>query len=691
MSPKNKKSHCLILIIFIMVILPAIIIFAGLEFFVDSLYRQKEIQQLDYIRKSLFQIRSKSDNENYIQKQPDFMCGMLAETDIKKANMQKSLKNFQARNGSFLNFRFFGADKKHIALDGESKKYRILINKIFKSLSRAETDNKSDLLKENRVYFKTFLGEITPEEILAQKGALIKVKINSRPGYFYWNTFYSQKENWKFKGGIVVFFKEKNVPRNFALKRIIYEFANQASDAINYGFIDYSMETRQIFIAENLSVNKISSIKNQNIAKKLKTMRFELSATSKTEEWLLTSVQLSPEKDIFCAYKLLNQKVLNFLFILRAFLIAFLIFLAKILFENWHQNSLNAFFSRYRTRLLVAYLTAPAIILLIAGGIIQIYGLRNSYIAEYRGRLLALANSIDDNYKNGLKDLEKDLGKLKNTLSNVNKQSRKHLILCGKLEKAGKARQILLLDKNGKAFFSYPEKITSNPVFERLAPTLAAKFFAIRSQGRRNFEDQLGDMIFDTFLQKFIPFLGNSENVSQLLRIFSTTDQLIEFSFTDKKYYIFTTFIKNTELSPKELLFISITDTADFSQDFLRDFILRNQKLFGEGKVGRQVAMIPRQKNKPPFPLEFSKYPFVFSMRERILSTETVQTSVEEMDGRKSMVLAAPLRYVPEHILFVFKPVADLSQQLYRISFKLFFLVVFCLFISFFVGKWVVK
>ncbi|MGM0600290.1 MAG: hypothetical protein ACQETH_10810, partial [Candidatus Rifleibacteriota bacterium] len=666
------------------------VFFAGLQFFVDALHRQKGIQKLEHIRKNLFQIRSQSDNESYIQKQLDFMCGLLAETEIKKANMQNSLKDFQAKNGDFFNFRFFGADKKHIPLDGESKKFRSLITKIFKSLSRAETDSKTDLLKANKVYFNTFLGEVAPEEILAQRAALLKVELNGQAGYFYWNTFYSQKDNWKFKGGIVVFFKEKNIPRNFAVERIVKEFSRQAGNEVSYGFIDYRKSSRQIYIAPS-SGKKSNHSKSDRIASELKKMRFELSATRKTENQLITSVQLNPYKDIFCVYKLVKQQVLNWLFVLRAFLIAFFIFFSKILFDKWHQNRLEDFFARHRISLSMIYMTVPALFVLVAGGIIQIYNVNQSYIDEYRGRLLAFANSIDDNYKNYLNDLEKDLGKLKKTLSNFDKQNSNHLRFCRELENERKIKQILLLDKKGRSFFSYPKETTSNPVFERLAPALAARFFAIKSQGKRNFKDQVGDMIFDSFMQKFIPFLGNSENVSQFMRIFSTTDEILEFSFTDKKYYIFTTFIENSKAETKDLLLLSVTDAADFSKEFLRNHIQRNKKLYDEGRVGRQLAMIPKRQNKAPFPLEFSKYPFAFSMRERILSTETAQTSVEEMDGQKSLVLATPLKYVPDHILFVIKPVGHLSNKLYILTFKLFAVVFICLFISFYVVKWVNK
>jgi hypothetical protein len=372
-------------------------------------------------------------------------------------------------------------------------------------------------------------------------------------------------------------------------------------------------------------------------------------------------------------------------------LIGFFIFLTKLLFDNWHQNKFEDFFAKNRKSLSLAYMTAPALFLLIAGGIIQIYDVKNSYIQEYRGHLLAFANNIDDNYKSALKKHETNLGKFKDSLADFDKQNKNHTYLCQEFRNASKIKQILLIDKKGKVFYAYPGNTTSSPIFERLAPVLAAKFFDREKTGRKSFKNQLGDMIFDSFMEKFIPFLGNSENVSQLMKIFSTTDKLLEVNFTDKKYYIFTSIIKKSKEEANDFLLLSVTDATDFSKEFLSNQLKRNKKLNEEGRDGRQLAMIPRKRDQAPTPPEFSKYPFVFSMRERILSTESVQASLEDMAGQRTMVLATPLRYVPDYILFVINPVENMSRQMFMLGLELFVFVIVCLFISFNVGRWVVN
>ncbi|MEW6709610.1 MAG: hypothetical protein AB1403_07260, partial [Candidatus Riflebacteria bacterium] len=205
------------------------------------LHGYKETLQREYIevmRQNLEMIRRESNDSNFIQKRLNFVYGKLSEELINPDTIQAFLDRVKAEGLNFANFRFFNEKGQHIPLKGESDLYRTLIGKVFKALVQPELEGKTDLLASYRPFFQSFLGKINPVILANEKSSLVNVQLGGSPGWFYWNSFFSHLESGKFKGGMIVFFENHQIPRDFALQRLISGLSIQAEEKTVFAVVD---------------------------------------------------------------------------------------------------------------------------------------------------------------------------------------------------------------------------------------------------------------------------------------------------------------------------------------------------------------------------------------------------------------------------------------------------------------------
>jgi len=74
--------------------------------------------------------------------------------------------------------------------------------------------------------------------------------------------------------------------------------------------------------------------------------------------------------------------------------------------------------------------------------------------------------------------------------------------------------------------------------------------------------------------------------------------------------------------------------------------------------------MVPAVADRLPFPRAFGKYPFVARLAERVRVTASLQHSEEEIAGKKWLVVASPLKRIPEYLIFAMYPMENADSQI---------------------------
>jgi hypothetical protein len=89
--------------------------------------------------------------------------------------------------------------------------------------------------------------------------------------------------------------------------------------------------------------------------------------------------------------------------------------------------------------------------------------------------------------------------------------------------------------------------------------------------------------------------------------------------------------------------------------------------------------MVPRQRSSLPFPRDFNKYPFVGQMCEQIASTEVQRYALDSMGGEQWLIAAAPLKRVPDYLLFAMYPHRLIEQQTFWLTAMIYLAAALCL------------
>ncbi len=343
------------------VFLPAAMLLIGLEL-VQNRYQDKFLQQnKQNVRKHLLDVRREADNERYIGRQLNFLFGFLNEEKINPDSIQKHLDKLRQENIPFVNIRFFDENARHIPLAGEPDTYRVFVQKIFSALCQPERQGKTELLKSYSSFFDSFLGNIDPAELAMKKSTLVRVKLNGKPGYFYWNSIYSHLENDAFKGGFIAFFEEEQIPDNFAVQRLLQRLNEQdQAQVAAFGMLDLADPPKSILPDSAL---KGFSIDAENLLKTLRNMRSQLISEIRLRQNMLMSLQLDGEKELFAVYRgQANEAFMYASFVLKIFIVFVFLVIARLLADAALAEQGASFMHGQRKKLLLAYVVVMPIV-----------------------------------------------------------------------------------------------------------------------------------------------------------------------------------------------------------------------------------------------------------------------------------------------------------------------------------------
>lgn len=669
--------------VFFFAVVPSILASLGWEFSSGQYFSRQKEEILSEVQRDLAFVRREGDNEFYIQKQLNWFYGFLSEETIDKKAIQKYLNKFRKNGMGFLSFRFFDENRKHIPLEGESDSYRAIIRKLFSALSQPETEGESRLLSKYKSFFETFLGDVIPGDLVYAKSSLVKVQLNGRPGFFYWNSFYSHLEGGKFKGGMIVFFEEADIPDDLAVKSLIQKLNQEKRADREYGFVNLTGDSK----ASNLDpAVKPLNRKMARLAAEIRQMRSDFCSEKQFEAGILATLQLDAKRELYCYQKLTKAKGNKFSFLVKILIFVFFFAATKTIFDFSVGGVLPEVFLKRKNELLVASVAALPLMAFFLVGSHQILNHRRIVSQDINSKLSSYIGSVDESYNLAVNGLEKQYRELGNQMSTSGMNSQAYSELCSKLSEKNALNKLFLLNENGKILFSWPEKSSHGDLLKKMVPTIGRKLFATKLGKTQSLKSRMNDMMFDSITDSFSELIGGDEGKSNFLKVFEKVDQIVEFWFANNRYYVFSTFLNSAKGSKKNNLMFIWQETGGFSERYLQNQVRRVQALPRKQQPIR-LAMMPRVRSKQPFPKEFTKYPFSTVIFEQVVSTGAQQYSVEEMDGEKWLIVASPLKRVPGYILFAMYPMAQIEEDISGFV-RIFFLVLFCgISLALFVGR----
>lgn len=629
------------------VLIPALIIASALYFFKNRMQVRALEKHLEQSLKTLQMIKREGDNSSYIQKRLNLIYGMLSEEIIRPETIQKFLQRAKAEGLGFADFRFFDDKGRHIPLQGESEVYRVFIRKIFAALVQPELEGKSNLLVEHSSFFESFLGKIKPAMIANEKSSLVRVNLKGKPGWFYWNSFYSHLENGRFKGGMIVFFPDESVPVNFALKRLLDE-VNAASDnsAATFAGLVYLNRTNSDYYRPDL----LRHLDAETLRSTVVRMRKDLLSQSVTSSGQLTAVALDAEKSLISFRPRQTPFLQKLTFLLSLLLMISVVAAIRLLFNFFCAGGKVLLDSAKRLKIAVIAASCLPLTAFVFSSFYMIYLHQRVSEQELSDRLTGFINAVDERYVDAVKELERDYLAFAKQLEK-NGDSGQCLNLAKSYHANNSFRQAFILSSKSKLNFSYPENAAFGGIINKLLPTLGQRLFAARSGADNSWRNRVNDMMFEAMSENLSELLGDPESRASFMKIFEKTDQIVEFWLANRKFFVFTSFLETGQFRESPELLVIWHDADSFSSQFLKKQVRRYMNL-PETQQPIRLAMKARRADQPPFPGELAKYSFSVEMFEKVIATENQQFAVVAKDGENWLVVASPLKRADDFVLF---------------------------------------
>ncbi|HQB82304.1 MAG TPA: hypothetical protein PLR50_02310, partial [Candidatus Rifleibacterium sp.] len=224
---------------FVLVSFQAVLVLFLAGIFLARVSQQEKIAAGNENRLLLEKLKNEVDDAFYIQRQLNLTCGRMAEEPFTAANIGKNLQTLRSNGLDFINFRFFDSARRLIPVSGESDSLKVMVQKMYEALSQADVDGEDKLLIKYQSLFDAFLGAVSPGHLARERAALVKVLIKGRPGYFYWNIFFSPAGDGALLGGMLAWFTEDDVPGNLAVKQLLGDFNHEFLPVRMAGVINF--------------------------------------------------------------------------------------------------------------------------------------------------------------------------------------------------------------------------------------------------------------------------------------------------------------------------------------------------------------------------------------------------------------------------------------------------------------------
>ncbi len=680
-SDNNPKMDCLNSGFkkkaFSLVLFQAVLALALAGIFLARISHQEKRTVGKNNRLLLEKLKNEVDDAFYIQRQLNLTCGMMAEEPFTAANIGKNLQALRNDGLDFINFRFFDSARRLIPVPGESDSLRVMVQKMYEALSLADINGDGKLLVKYQSLFDAFLGAVSPGHLARERAALVKVLIKGRPGYFYWNIFFSPTGDGTLLGGMLAWFAEDDIPDNLSIRQLIGSFNQESLPDRMAGVINYEKPAKSfpgrvpVFfgyagigdVAEEIAKMR-RSLESEN--RFGRASMFILQIDTARVLYLLEKNVPSPAEKAFFLFKLLMLILLPFYFY-------------RLLHGERLEMDACRIAERWRP-VFVSLLLVPAAIIIFLGFFAASLQ-RESVQREYLDRLSRMVQTVDENYHVAISNLN-NLYRRFAGLGAVKDLNRPEIAKNFEMLREGDAIQrLFLVQGDGKMLMALPERGSQGETLQKLVTAVSRRLFQSRFGGEQSWNDRINEVMLESFSNSLSEVMGDA--ASTLFRPFENFDRVSEIMFADRRNFVYSTFV-SPEKGRNATLLVGWHGAESFSERYLLRQIYRNG-LTAESVQPVRLAMVPAAADRLPFPRAFGKYPFVARLAERVRVTASLQYSEEEIAGKKWLVVASPLKRIPEYLIFAMYPMENADSQM-----RLTILIVVALaFASVVGGAWV--
>ncbi len=662
-------------------VVPSLLLYIGWTFYREQQIAAIKKSELPDIRRELLKLRREGENRLHVQTRLNFMYGNLAEENFTETSIEASLAHFKEEGFSFVNMRFFKHDGTPLDVKGQSDSRRAVLQKIFEALLQQETTGDSSLLTRNRPFFDAFVGGVTPSAIAQDKSSLIRVMMNGRPGYFYWNIMYSPEPESRLKGGLVAWFSESDVPANMALEQLLDSLNIEWRGQRVFGLADIASPARSL-LPENMLLSSGLSI--SDLAHRLKIMRNNFESQSELGGNLLLSEFFTAESMLFCLQRSPEGRYQSVAVLLKIFLLVWVLAVVKAggtfspvrATQSDPRKIVTACFGlSWRQFMLLTAGLLPVLVILLLGC---------QYRSAYRHMLTRNAfdeltdklERVDENYQVAVRNLESVYRQFAALRAVRSLDTAEIDRLAAELKSKDAINRLYIADRSGRMCYSWPPGKVSGDVTARIMPAISRRIFITQRGDEESFQDKVSEMMMDSFSDSFGDMLGDTG--ASLLRTFENLDRVNEFWLANRRHYVYTSFVERGDGKDPWLMYVW-HGTESFAERYLQRQVRRNVTDQNNNEATIHMAMVPRDRSRLPFPRDFNKYPFVAQLSEQVFSTEIQQNLVGSMAGEKWLIAAAPLKRVPSYLLYAMAPYSQIEQKTFEISLLIFLLAALCL------------
>ncbi len=640
---------------FILVSFQAVLVLFLAGIFMARVSQQEKLAAGNENRQLLEKLKNEVDDASYIQRQLNLTCGMMAEEPFTAANIGKNLQALRSNGLDFINYRFFDSARRLIPVPGESDSLRAMVQKIYEALSQADMDGEEKLLIRYQSLFDAFLGAVSPGHLARERAALVRVLIKGRPGYFYWNIFFSPAGDGTLLGGMLAWFAEEDIPDNLAVKQLLGDFNQEFLPGRMAGIINYEKPASSFpgRIPGHFGYDGIGEM-----ADDIAAMRRNIESETHLGKASLFILQIDTARVLYLLEKNAPSSAEKVFFLFKLFM---LILLSFYFYRLLHVERLAVGECRIAERwrpVFAALLLVPAIIIAFLGFFLA--GLqRESAQREYLDRLSRMVQVVDENYHVAINNLN-GLYRRFAGLTVVKDLNRPGIEKGFEVLRAGDAIQrLFLVHGDGKVLMALPERGSQGETLQKLVAAVSRRLFQSRFGGEQSWKDRINEVMLESFSNSLSEIMGDA--ASGLFKPFENFDRVSELMFADRRNFVYSTFV-SPEKGREATLLIGWHGAESFSERYLLRQIHRNS-LTAEGVQPARLAMVPVAADRLPFPRAFGKYPFVARLAERVRVTASLQYSEEEIAGKKWLVVASPLKRIPEYLVFAMYPMENADSQ----------------------------
>ncbi|MBF0545711.1 MAG: SpoIIE family protein phosphatase [Candidatus Riflebacteria bacterium] len=678
--------------------MPILLLFFAWNFVEVHRYQNKKKEIFEDADRTLFRLKKEGGDLFFIQKKVNLVYGEFCEKHISSKDIQEFLENFRKSNLGFIEFYFFDKKSDFISYPGDDGKFRKVLSRLYLALSEPEAFGQDKMLQQYKPVFKSLLGDVDPNSLIGMKGTFIPVSLSSKPGFFYWNTFYRSEDVFNssnkrgafqpdsnepiFQGGMMAVFEEEKIPKGLSIQTLLGEINKDCSEGNSFGCFDFG----DLVFSKKWSEFAITSgIKLEELGKAIREMQKKFIRQEVLSDYLISILPFDEEKVFFGIYPLRNLQDFKIKGILL--LISLFIFFLVILFAYKIYITQEFKYISIRKKLIALFLYATAIptfsfVLLCYQ---YLSDKKDVMLNEQFSKLQDAISNLDENYQIALNQLKTRFLKL----SRSSFLKKRDIAKLGKIYENWNEKDIsdsIFLGESSGEFSFKPPKSKTNDFAVKVITTIMRKMFQKKNVdtpglGKNFFAEAMVDSLAESLVSVFGGTGGAKSLFEQFLR---KTDELHEISLGNQTQYFFLSFIPGPSGPFQSLLIINETKRT-LSKHYLRWAVEKRGKKIRKA-FSIQLGYSVNSGNREIKPVEFSKYPFLKEIIEKVQSSRNPQTGFFQISGENYLIACSPLKKMGEYIAFALFPQKIIDGTIKEISLKMFGISIMSGIFAFFIG-----